>query len=126
MSTAKQTLEAQQDLVRAVDDLAHIVATNGPGPVFGDRGYRSHPVLPDWAARAIRFCRNGDDGLARYFRVVPEEHRGPTADDVICVCGQDPVMVPEREFVECPGSCGRWFLRDDERVWAARLPQDDS
>lgn len=124
MSTAKQALDAQQDLVRAVDDLAQIVYTQGPGPVFGDRGYRSHPVLPDWAARAIRFCRNGDDGLARYFKPIPPSYL-MAAEMVTCVC-EKVVAVPDREFVECPGNCNRWFLRDGDTVWAARLPMDDS
>jgi hypothetical protein len=122
MSTMKQSVAAQEDLVRAVDDLAHIVAQHGPGPVFGDRGYRSNPIRQDWMAAAIRFCRDGDDGLAQRFKPVPSEFID--GDTVKCVCGTV-VPVPAREFVECPGGC-RWFLQDDSGFWAAQLPQDDS
>ena len=86
---------------------------------------------PDWMAFALRFCRDGEDGLARHMKVVPAEHIN--VHGVLCPClngddgGSDvAVTVPEREFVECPGGCGRWYMRDAETVWAARLPRDDS
>jgi hypothetical protein len=81
---------------------------------------RDPPVAPPhWMRYAIALCRDGSDGLARYFKQVPASHlRG---GHVECVCEQL-VGVPDGEFVECPGGCGRWFLRDGPGVWAARLP----
>lgn len=80
------------------------------------------PRRRDWFALAMRFCRDGDDSLARYFKPVPADH--VVEAGVRCVCG-DVVEVEDRMFCECPSGC-RWFMRDGEQVWAARLPADDS
>jgi hypothetical protein len=53
---------------------------------------------------------------------VPREYVFENA--VLCIC-ETMVTLPEREFAECPNGC-RWFMRDGEAVWAARLPVDDS
>lgn len=123
MTVLKEHAEAARDLVRAVDDL-HTGLTREPRPAFGDRGYRSELVLPDWMAAALRLCRDGADGIASHFRPVPAEWLRPE-DGVRCVCGKLQQVSP-REFVECAGGCNRWFVRDDGGVWAARLPLDDS
>lgn len=80
---------------------------------------------PDWMAFALRFCRDGETALARLLKPVPASHLTKGGGFVECVCEQV-VDVPDREFVECPGDCGRYFLRDAGTVWAARLPRDDS
>lgn len=57
-------------------------------------------------------------GMARQFRkLVPEpEHRlGPW---VLCRC-EELFTIDRREVRECPGGCGRWYLRTEESVrWA--------
>lgn len=57
-------------------------------------------------------------GAAEQFRVVvPGEYRlGPW---VLCVCGELQAL-EVGEIVECAGGCGRWFLRTEESVRAAR------
>ncbi len=59
-------------------------------------------------------------GLAAEFkRVAPDEYRlGPW---VLCVCG-DLFVVELGEVAECPGACGRWFLRTEASVRVARWP----
>lgn len=57
-------------------------------------------------------------GFAAQFETrVPEEYRlGPW---VLCTCGELQV-IRYAELAECPGGCGRWFLRTEESVRVAK------
>jgi hypothetical protein len=88
---------------------------------------REPPVPPpNWLRYAIALSRDAEDGLARYLKVVPERFLGGSGAHftVSCVCGTPDVELEDRTFIECPGGCGRWFVRDAETVWAARLPSE--
>jgi hypothetical protein len=83
---------------------------------FGQRGYTTDLDAPDPAAIALKFCRSGADSLAARMRPVPLGYlHGPWVE---CHCGTGN---QRRRLFECAGGCGRWFMCDDARVWAARL-----
>jgi hypothetical protein len=64
-------------------------------------------------------------GLAREFAtVVPAEYRlGPW---VLCTCGELSVLERPGVIAECPGLCGRFFLRAETSVRVARWAREDN
>lgn len=76
------------------------------------------PRNPFGAGRLLRIA----PGLAAQFqRTVPVSH--VTAEGVRCCAGVVPVAVGE--IAECPGGCGRFFLRTETSVRVARWNEED-
>lgn len=75
---------------------------------------------------ALRLCRFGDDGLAKYVKRVPDNLRArcgahPACWAVECDCGA--VVHAGQDLAEC--QCGVWLVGDRLAVYAIRLPESD-
>lgn len=85
-----------------------------------ERGYVSRLRRSDPAALALAVCRDGTDSLAARMKAVPDRYvHGRWVE---CACGWGNLR---RRLFECAGACARWFVSDDEGVWAVRLPDQE-
>jgi hypothetical protein len=115
--TAASAMQAVADELHGLRSDLHERSRPVPSPP-SDRGHVSELARFPALAIAMRFCRDGEDGLARLMRPVPDDHRNGL--EVRCLCGATAMATVLLE--SCPGECGRLFVGDESGVWAVTLP----
>lgn len=67
-------------------------------------------------ALALRFCVDGEKGLAQKFKRIPADHLSRAG--VRCPCGS--VTPLAADLRPCEGFCGRWFAEDASGAWSVQ------